>query len=94
MSDFHAVVEDRMALVSALRGLPANQRQVVVLHYLLDLAVSDVAHELRMSEGAVKAALFRARGSLAQKIREPEPEEVTSRHGPQDRARASRQEHR
>ena len=49
----------------ALRKLPLRQREVVVLHYLLDLPVSEVAEWLGLSPGGVKHALFRARRSLA-----------------------------
>jgi RNA polymerase sigma-70 factor, ECF subfamily len=49
----------------ALRALPGRQREVVVLHYLLDLPVAEVATLLGLSPGGVKHALFRARRSLA-----------------------------
>lgn len=49
----------------ALRDLPGRQREVVVLHYLLDLPVAEVAELLGLSAGGVKHALFRARRSLA-----------------------------
>lgn len=49
----------------ALRDLPVRQREVVVLHYLLDLPVAEVAGLLGLSVGGVKHALFRARRSLA-----------------------------
>ena len=49
----------------ALRALPARQREVVVLHYLLDLPVAEVAALLGLSAGGVKHALYRARHSLA-----------------------------
>ena len=52
-------------LQRALRALPARQREVVVLHYLLDLPVAAVAELLGLSAGGVKHALFRARRSLA-----------------------------
>jgi RNA polymerase sigma-70 factor (ECF subfamily) len=49
----------------ALRDLPGRQREVVVLYYLLDLPVAEVAELLGLSAGGVKHALFRARRSLA-----------------------------
>lgn len=49
----------------ALRELPGRQREVVVLHYLVDLPVAEVAELLGLSAGGVKHALFRARRSLA-----------------------------
>lgn len=50
---------------AAARALPRRQAQVVALHYLFDLAVSDVAATLDISEGSVKTHLSRARASLA-----------------------------
>ena len=52
----------------ALRTLPARQREVVVLHYLLDMPVTEVAELLGLSTGGVKNALFRARHSLARAL--------------------------
>lgn len=49
----------------ALRDLPVRQREVVVLHYLMDLPVAEVAELLGLSVGGVKHALFRGRRSLA-----------------------------
>lgn len=46
--------------------LPMRQRQVVTLFYGDDLAVSDIASLLGISEGAVKASLFKARTALQQ----------------------------
>jgi RNA polymerase sigma-70 factor (ECF subfamily) len=65
--DHPVPAEDGQAvdLHRALRGLPERQREVVVLHYLLDLPVAEVAELLGLSTGGVKHALFRARRSLA-----------------------------
>jgi RNA polymerase sigma-70 factor, ECF subfamily len=65
--DGHVPAVDGQAvdLQRALRDLPIRQREVVVLHYLLDLPVAEVAQLLRLSTGGVKHALFRARRSLA-----------------------------
>jgi RNA polymerase sigma-70 factor (ECF subfamily) len=49
----------------ALAALPLPQRQVVVLHYFLDLPVDSVAAELGVAPGTVKSRLSRARGALA-----------------------------
>jgi RNA polymerase sigma-70 factor (ECF subfamily) len=48
-----------------LATLPRRQREVVVLHYLLDQSIASIATELRVAEGTVKAALSRARDALA-----------------------------
>jgi RNA polymerase sigma-70 factor (ECF subfamily) len=49
----------------ALRSLPLPQRQVIVLHYFVDLPVEAVATELGIPPGTVKSRLARARTALA-----------------------------
>ena len=56
---------DRVAVEAALAALPAHQRVVVVMHYLLDQPVADIAATLRVSPGTVKSRLSRARAHLA-----------------------------
>jgi RNA polymerase sigma-70 factor (sigma-E family) len=56
---------DTVALVAALRTLPERQRVVLVLHYLADLPVGQIATELRCPVGSVKAWLSRGREALA-----------------------------
>jgi len=56
---------DTVALVAALRKLPQRQREVLVLHYLADLPVGQIATELRCPVGSVKAWLSRGRDALA-----------------------------
>jgi RNA polymerase sigma-70 factor (ECF subfamily) len=56
---------DRVAVVAALRRLPPAQRRVVVLHYVYDLPVADIATAAEMPEGTVKVYLARARAKLA-----------------------------
>jgi RNA polymerase sigma factor (sigma-70 family) len=53
---------------AAVRSLPRRQAQVVALYYLYDLALTDVAVTLEMSEGSVKTHLSRARTALAQRL--------------------------
>lgn len=50
--------------------LPVAQRQVVLLHYLYDLRVEDVARVLGVAAGTVKSRLGRARSALAEKLTE------------------------
>lgn len=45
---------------AALARLPERQRIAIVLRYLLDLPVADVAEVLELSPGAVRALTFRA----------------------------------
>jgi len=51
-------------LIVALRLLPARQREIVALHYLLDMSVDAVAAALGVSSGTVKTQLHRARATL------------------------------
>ena len=52
----------------AIANLSRRQREVLVLHYFLDVSVRDIAGELRMSEGNVKACLHRGRAALASEL--------------------------
>ncbi|MDI1460199.1 SigE family RNA polymerase sigma factor [Catellatospora sp. KI3] len=59
---------DRVAIVAALALLPERQRQAVILHYLEDLPVSQVAEIIGVAEGTVKSWLHRARTTLAEQL--------------------------
>ena len=59
---------DGVVIAEALRGLPIAQRKAVVLHYLLDLPVEQVATELGVPVGTVKSRLARARSALATRL--------------------------
>ena len=70
-----AAVESRIVVWEALGRLPARQRQVLVLRYMEDLSVADVADLMRCSEGTVKStthdavtALRRTLGSFAGQV--------------------------
>ena len=56
---------DRVAIEAALAGLAPQQRVVVVLHYLVDLSVDEIAATLKIPAGTVKSRLSRARAHLA-----------------------------
>jgi RNA polymerase sigma-70 factor (ECF subfamily) len=64
-ADVPEISPDTVALIAALRTLPERQRVVVVLYYLADLPVGQIAAELRCPVGSVKAWLFRGREALA-----------------------------
>lgn len=51
-------------LAEALGALPRAQREVVALHYLLDLSVVDICAFLGVADGTVKTHLHRARSTL------------------------------
>jgi RNA polymerase sigma-70 factor (ECF subfamily) len=57
--------ESHVALVAALKQLPEAQRQALVLHHLADLPVHQVAREVGVPEGTIKARLSRGRAALA-----------------------------
>ncbi|MGZ4447260.1 MAG: RNA polymerase sigma factor [Nocardioides sp.] len=57
--------EAHVAVVTALKQLPEAQRRTLVLHHLCDLPVQEVAHEMGVPEGTVKARLSRGRAALA-----------------------------
>jgi RNA polymerase sigma-70 factor, ECF subfamily len=56
---------DHVALMAALRTLPAGQREAIALYHLADLPVTEVAEILQVSEGTVKSRLSRGRAALA-----------------------------
>jgi len=55
----------RVALNRALQQIPADQRRAIVLHHLCDLPVAEVAREVGVPVGTVKARLSRGRAALA-----------------------------
>ncbi|MFF1694001.1 SigE family RNA polymerase sigma factor [Streptomyces sp. NPDC058257] len=67
-ADVPELSADRVALVEALRELPPQQRQAVVLHHLLDLPLEQVAEETGASNGAVRTRLSRARKALGERL--------------------------
>ncbi|HZM84134.1 MAG TPA: SigE family RNA polymerase sigma factor [Candidatus Limnocylindrales bacterium] len=56
---------NRMDLVASLRKLPEQIRRAVVLHYLADMPIADIAAEMRAAEGTIKSWLRRGRAELA-----------------------------
>lgn len=57
--------DDRLVLMTALRRLPAAQREAIALHYLADLPVAQVAEATGVPVGTVKTRLSRGRAALA-----------------------------
>lgn len=82
-SDGTQHVVDRDELVRALRQLPAGQRRVVVLRYLLDRTEKQTAEDLGISVGAVKSGasrgLDRLRQILGKGIPRPATNDATTR---------------
>jgi RNA polymerase sigma-70 factor (ECF subfamily) len=57
-------VERRATLFRLVDALPAEQRRVVVLRFVEQKSIKEVAREIRKTEGAVKQLQFRALTSL------------------------------
>jgi RNA polymerase sigma-70 factor (ECF subfamily) len=60
---------DHVALVRALSTLPPHHRRAVVLHYMADLSVAEIARQEGVAEGTVKSWLSRGRTALAGQLR-------------------------
>ncbi len=60
-----------MLLVAALRATAVRQRQAIVLHYLVGLAIEEVANEMGVSTGTVSSWLARGRAALHTRLAEP-----------------------
>jgi RNA polymerase sigma-70 factor (ECF subfamily) len=63
---------DRVALAAALATLPEQQRRAVILHYLADLPITDIARQEGVAEGTVKSWLRRGRAALAARLTDRE----------------------
>jgi RNA polymerase sigma-70 factor (ECF subfamily) len=59
-----------VALTQALATLPERQRRAVILHYLADLPISEVARQEGVGENTVKSWLYRGRTGLAAQLTE------------------------
>jgi RNA polymerase sigma-70 factor (sigma-E family) len=55
---------ERSAVVTALRSLPARQREALVLRYYADLSEAQIATAMGISRGAVKSHTARAMSAL------------------------------
>jgi RNA polymerase sigma-70 factor (ECF subfamily) len=56
---------ERADLRDALARIPQQFREVIVLHYLADLPVDEVAEMLGVPVGTIKSRLYRGRLALA-----------------------------
>ena len=73
--------DDRLALIAALRRLPAGQREAIALHYLADLPIGEVAMATGVAVGTVKARLSRGRAALAALLAEQPDSREEAQHG-------------
>jgi RNA polymerase sigma-70 factor (ECF subfamily) len=56
--------DDTAAVIEILRDVPLNQRPVLLLHYVLDLPVEEVARQLALPVSTVRGRLARATARL------------------------------
>jgi RNA polymerase sigma-70 factor (ECF subfamily) len=71
---------DHVVLTTALAKLPANLRQAVVMHYLADLSVAEIAEQTGVAQGTVKSWLHRGRMKLAATLTAQEEGSVHADH--------------
>ena len=62
--------DETIDLWRGVRELPERQQQAVILFYVLDLSVTEVAEAMRCSTGSVKTHLHRARAWLRSTLQE------------------------
>lgn len=63
---------DHVAIVAALRRLPADQRRVIVLHHIVGLSVAEIRHETGIPAGTVTTWLSRGRRAMAAYVTDSE----------------------
>jgi RNA polymerase sigma-70 factor (ECF subfamily) len=60
--------DDAVVLAAALRRLPTHQRIAMVLFYVLELPVAEIAAQTGVPVNTVKVRLFRGRQTLAAQL--------------------------
>jgi RNA polymerase sigma-70 factor (ECF subfamily) len=69
----------RVLLVAALAKLSRPTRETIVLHHIADMSVQEVAEQLGIPVGTVKARLSRGRALLAELLHDGAPTPATGR---------------
>jgi RNA polymerase sigma-70 factor, ECF subfamily len=62
-------VEERATLFRFVNELPADQHRVIILRFVEQKSIREIAGELRRSEGAIKQLQFRALENLRARLR-------------------------
>lgn len=66
-------IQDKLLVEWALKKLPEEFREVVILHYLQDMKLKDVANTLQIGLPLVKYRMKAAKQRLEQIFREEKP---------------------
>ena len=64
------ISEEHRQVLTAIRRLPARQREVLVLRFYLDLDEAEIAASMRISRGTVKSTTSRALAALGRLLGE------------------------
>lgn len=62
-------VEERAALFRLVKELPTDQHRVIIMRFVEQKSIREIAQELRRSEGAIKQLQFRALENLRARVR-------------------------
>ena len=62
--------EQRRAVMTALRGLPSRQREVLVLRFYLELSETEIAAQMGIGKSTVRSAQHRALVALGRMLKE------------------------
>ncbi|MFI7605196.1 SigE family RNA polymerase sigma factor [Micromonospora sp. NPDC049366] len=71
---------DHVAIVGALRRIPAGQRRVIVLHHLVGLTVAEIHAETGIPAGTITTWLARGRRALAGHLTDRDTYETGREH--------------
>lgn len=84
--------QDRLVVIEALRKIPVEQRQALVLFHMQGLSVAEIAHETGIPVGTIKARLSRGRRALAPYLSQfADDEEDAMSASPQSAAKKTRE---
>ncbi|GIE87296.1 SigE family RNA polymerase sigma factor [Actinoplanes regularis] len=75
-----ALNPDHVAIVAALRKIPADQRRVIVLHHIAGLSVAEIHQETGIPAGTVTTWLARGRRALAAHLTDSDTLETGREH--------------
>jgi RNA polymerase sigma-70 factor (sigma-E family) len=62
--------EEHREVMTALRGLPHRQREVLVLRFFLDLTEAQIAADMGIGQSTVRSTTHRALAALGRKLKE------------------------